>query len=98
MSAHLDALGAALAVSRVDEDAELRGLDALALEDRCVLLCGHELPAQVRCRFWGAACRAVPVDCRVERGARLCRGENGRVGTRVDACHAADARVRDELR
>ena len=96
---YLDALGAALAVDRLDEDPEARRFEAALRGDLRVLGCMDEM---CLCRLTGNVWRALLGG---ERGDALREVSLGNgdpqdraVGAGADARHAADASLGDELR
>jgi hypothetical protein len=97
--AHLDALRAALAVDRVDEQAERRGLEAATGRDVGVLRRPGE---PLACRANGDLGLGLRGGMGRDRGAEhrfgLGRGDDRAVRAGRDAGHAPDAPVEEQLR
>src|SRR5262249_9547168 len=88
------ALRAALALSRIDEDAELPASDALLFQNRVVLVSHHPLRPDARPhRFVGNLFEAL-----IESGLLAYLAQNCGVRTLRDAIHAAHTVLHDKLR
>ena len=97
--ADLDAFGAALAVGRIDEDPERRRLEAALRRDVARTSSSSRSATGSRSRRAGARLgwQRNPSIGRVDHRCRLRDTEDRRVGAGVDAGHAADAGVEEEL-
>ncbi len=97
--AHLDALGAALAVERLDEDPECGRFESVLGRYLGVLLRADEMRSDAFLgHCWRRLCLGERRDPRLEVALRNGDAEDRAVRARADAGHAADAALGDELR